>query len=117
MEKTSIDTTERLKEVIRLVSPRSHAQFARMCSIQPASLSRILSRQYNLTEFYVDKMCEGVKGLNRDYLLGRSDYMGEIGEDFGKTITDYKKRVEELEEEIRTLKWLIRKAMIEEGEK
>ena len=117
MEKTDVDAVERLKTVISEVSPRSHAEFARMCNLQPASLSRILSRQYNLTEFYVDKVCEGVKGLNRDYLLGKSDYMGEIGEDFGRALIEYKKRICELEEEVRMLKWLVNKAMIREEEK
>lgn len=114
MEKMTVDTVERLRAVIQEVSPKSHAAFARMCNLQPASLSRLLSRQYNLTEFYVDKICSGVKGLNRDYLLGKSDYMGEIGEDCTRLLIEYKRRIYELEEEIKALKWLIHKAMIEE---
>ena len=118
MEKMDNDTIGRLEAVIRAVSPRSHARFARMVGLQPASLSRLLSGQYRISNYYVDKICEGVEGLNRDYLLGRSEYMGEIegAVDYPGMVGELQKRIVELEGEVTMLKWLIRKAMIEEKE-
>ena len=120
MEKITVDTTERLRAVVEAVSMRSHAAFARKCGLQPASLSRLLSGEYRLTEFYADKISGAIEGLNRDYLLGKSDYMGNVV----STIVDYDKeirirdaRILELEHEVKMLKWLINKALIEEEKK
>ena len=117
MEKTGNDTIERLEAVIRAVSPRSHAQFARMTGLQPASLSRLLKGEYRMSLYYADKIVGGVEGLNRDYLLGKSDYMGTIADapDYPGMVSELQKRVAELEDEVGMLKWLIKRTMIEEG--
>lgn len=111
-----MDSSERLKEVIRLVSHGNQADFARRCKMPPATISRLATGKYRMTGFYAEKIRSGVEGLNADYLLGKSDYIGEIGEDGGVTVEDYKKRICELEEEVRMLKWLVNKAMIKEQE-
>lgn len=117
MEKMTVDTAERLRAVIRELSPKSQAQFARMCNIQPASLSRLLSRQYRLTPMYVDRICANVEGLNRDYLLGKSEYMGDIADkpvDYVEELRKRDKRIVELEREVKRLNWLIDRVIAKE---
>lgn len=118
MEKTDIDTTARLKEVVRLVSYGRQADFARLCGIPTASLSRLLSGEYRMTENYIRKICAKVAELNPDYLRGLSDDPGIV--DVHRTredeLRELRKEVAELREQVKVFKWLIKKAMIEEGE-
>lgn len=117
MEKTDTELTARLKEVVRLVSRGSQAAFARLCGLPTASVSRLLSGEYRLTENYIGKICGKVDGLNPDYLRGLSDDMGirNVQLTTEDELKSLRAEVVELKEEVRMLKWLIKKAMIDEG--
>ena len=112
MEKTDIDLSARLREVVRRVSYGNQAAFSRRCSLPTASVSRLLSGEYKMTENYIAKICAGVDYLNPDYLRGESDKM--MGDDTEELLRSKDEEIRKLKEEVSTLKWLIKKAMLTE---
>ena len=117
MEKTDTELTARLKEVVRLVSRGNQAAFSRLCNLPTASLSRLLSGEYRLTENYIAKICDRVDGLNPDYLRGLSDNLGivDIHRTMEEELVMQREEIAKLKDEVKMLKWLIHKAMIEDN--
>lgn len=100
---TKIDIGERLHALVNALTRGNQAEFARRCDLQPASLSRLITGKYEMSNYYAGKIRRAFPMVNEDYLFGRSDYPGELRHE--------ETEIERLRRENEVLRWMIETVM------
>lgn len=97
------DIGERLHALVNALTRGNQAEFARRCELQPASVSRLITGKYEMSNYYAGKILKAFPMVNEDYLFGRSDYPGELK--VAET------EIEKLRRENEVLRWMIETVM------